>query len=336
MVSSFLPISTSTWTLQERFLAVPNLIICETGIATSYPEGAPELETGLWNEAVLKKKQALEAEGRLELQLKEEKGDDGHMRYGLYARKPGDAAFKGNMVAGYQYRFVEFNAKDQVLTVEKVIYSEIEALKNRTYRELFEQNNMKLPFGPIAPVLAIITADGYIVSSIRGTSTNKYPGAIWGFGGDIDNPNITVGDHIEKVEKKEELTSFRGINPQYLALGLVFDKVLMKHDMPILAQYPVPFSMITKGDKYLPDVENVTPISARREDLERFIVENYVDTLLPDSPAWIGHPSAPWSGDLFRVGQFLYGDSWSQNVLDKLPGHQNKHANIEIPANKPY
>jgi hypothetical protein len=334
MVSSFLPISTSTWTLQERFLAVPNLIICETGVATTYPEGAAELEVDLWNKAVLKKKQALEEEGKLELQLKEEKGSDSRTRYGLYARKPGDAAFKGSMVAGTQYRFLEFNAKDQVLTVEKVIFSEIEAIKSDEYRALFKDKGLPLPIGPIAPVLAIITADGYLACSVRGSSTPKYPGAIWGFGGDIDNPNITVGDHIEKVEKKEELASFRGISPQYLALGLVFDRVLMKHDMPILAQYPVPFSMITKGDKYLPDVENVTPISARTEDLERFIVDNYVDTLLPDSPAWIRKPNAGWSGDLFRVGQFLYGDSWAQNVLDKLPGGQNKYVEAKVTVEK--
>ncbi len=334
MVSTFLPISTSTWTLQERFLTVPNLIVCETGIATAYPKGAVDLEIDSWNGAVLKKKNMLEAEGKLELQLREEKDDLGHMRYGLYARKPGDAAFKGNMTAGYQYRFVEFNPRDQVLTVEKVIYSEIEALKNPDYRKLFEEKEMRLPFGPIAPALAIITADGYIVSSIRGTSTNKYPGAVWGFGGDIDNPNITIGDHIEKVEKKEELSSFRGISPQYLALGLVFDHVLMKHDMPILAQYPVPFSMITKGEKYLPDVESVKAISSRRDDLGEFITDNYVDTQLPDSPKWVGKPNAAWSGDLFRVGQFLYGDSWAEGVLEKLPHYNKGKVDAELMLSK--
>jgi hypothetical protein len=310
------PIETPTWRVEQGFLVDARLILCQDvhGV-TKYPPGAKEIEIALWNAAVEKKKATLEAEGKLELKLESIEG-----RHALYARAPGDTPYKQAMVPGYQYRFVEFDPRDLILSVERVIYSELEALKNEQYRTLFEQANLPLPYGPIAPALIILTADGYIAASKRGNATNKYPGAIWGFGGDIDNPTITVGDHLERVEKKEELSSFRGISPQYYSLGLIYDKVLRKHDMPVMAQYPVPFSTMKKGDKFLPDVESILPISNRIDDLENYLTSEPVISMQADDKAWVGRPTPPWSADLFLLGKYLYKEGWAERVLKELNG----------------
>lgn len=304
---------TKIWKIEQEFKAFPDFVTCEVvrGV-TLYPKGAEELETSLWNAAVERKKQVLAQEG-LELKVEDIEG-----RKALWVKDSKDEDFSMAMVPGFQYRLAGFDAKDQVLKLERVIYSEIEALKTEEYRNLFENEGLPLPKGPLAPVLYIITLDGYIVGTLRGKATNKYPEGIWGVGGDIDDPSLTIGEHIAIREAREEFKRFGGLSQQPLALGIVYDGVLKKHDLPIITTYNAVYRGIKKGKKYLADVESVTPISVRGEELSSWLLENYTNSLNPADNIWRKKPTPACHGGLFLVGKHLYGEDWAQEVLQKL------------------
>lgn len=182
--------STVNWSVVKEFKTFPNFMGCQVvEDHTQYPNGATELEIEIWNTAVDAKEAQLKSEG-LQTRVQDVLG-----RKGLKAKKPGDTGFRMAMYPGDQFRLAEYDADRQVLQVEKTLFSEIEALKSPEYRQLFENAGLPLPHGPIAPVLYIVTMDGYVAATVRGTGTNKYPGGIWGVGGDIDDPSLTVGEH---------------------------------------------------------------------------------------------------------------------------------------------
>jgi len=308
-------IQSETWGIVREFKTVPDFIKCNVvQNATKYPAGAEVMEKKIWDEAVkLKKEDLKRKDPNLELRLTVE-----NERESLWGRYEHNSDFTPIMVPGHQYRFVDFHADGSVLDVERVIYSEIEALKSKEYRNLFGSSGLPLPDGPLAPVLYIATMDGYIAATVRGEGTNKYPGAIWGVGGDIDDPTLTIGEHVTMSEAKEELSRSGGLSQQSHTLGIVFDRVLRKHDMPILTTYGAIFRGIKKGKKYLADVETITPISLREEELADYIMQNHIDSTDPSDMRWVGRPTPPCIGGLFLIGKHLYGDAWSEKVMNEI------------------
>lgn len=305
---------TTLWCVEQEFKALPQYMRCKVvRKRTQYPHGAQELEIALWNATVDRKIELIKDSG-LELSLREMEG-----RKALWGRAKEENDFKMVMVPGFQYRLIEFHAQQMVLDIERVIYSEIEALKSHDYKELFEKAGLPLPHGPIAPALYAATIDGYVIGTVRGIATNKNPGGIWVIGGDIDEPNLTIGDHIFKREAQEELQGTGSLSHHYIALGIIFDRVLHKHDIVVLASYTTPFNRFKKGDKFLPDVASITRISLREEELERYIVDNYLDSLDPSDKRWVGRPVSACNSGLYVVGKHLYGEEWAERVLQQLP-----------------
>jgi hypothetical protein len=303
---------TSNWGIERRFEVSPYDIDCSVveGV-TKYPDGAEELEKEIWNQAVNRKKTLLEKESpELVLSVHEIKG-----RKELYETRHGHRMI---MVPGAQYRYAGFEEGNRVLQVERTLYSEVEALKSPEYRKMFEREGLPLPHGTIAPVLFAMTTDGKIVATVRGKGTNKYPGAIWGVGGDVDNPDITIGEHLMGKEVAEELNILEN-SFGVLTQGITWDGVLQKHDLPAIAIFNGDFASIKKSDHYLPDVESVTSIPADRDELAQYIIDNFVDTLDPADENWIGRPSPPCSADLFLIGEQIYREKWAEEVLDALP-----------------
>lgn len=325
-LNNFLPVSSTIWTIEQQLRMPPSKMYCdEVFDATQYPEGAREIEINSWNDAIENKKSALDADEELETKIMKDSE-----RWMLVGKRPEDDGFKKLMFAGTQYRLISFNAtgpEGATMKLEKVHYTEIEALKEPEYRQLFEDAELELPIGPIAPCLMIVSLDGYLALSVRGESTNKYPGALWGFGGDIDNLELspTVGDHIVRVEQKEELSSFRGVAyPQYTALGIVFDHVLKKHDIPIITQFPLPYEGITKKGELLPDVKDVTHLKVDKDLIAQTILDQYVDTADADDKRWIGRPSAALNANLLLFGQYAFGLGWGEEVLNNLISRYGK------------
>ncbi len=304
---------TQIWKVDSRFRAYPDFMNCEiTSGVTAYPEGALDLEIKLWNLAVEKKKEQMKDQG-IELKLEDVEG-----RKALWGRREGKDDFAMIMVPGSVYRLAEFDAERQVLMVERAIYSEIEALKDPGYRKLFSDAGLPLPNGPIAPALYILTLDGYVVATKRGKGTNKFPGAIYTIGGDIDDPSLTVGEHLLKKEAIEEFKRFGGLSQQPIALGITFDKVLKKHDIPVITTYNTVFDKIQKGKKYLPDIDSITKISARKDELSDYLVQSFLGSLDSSDERWIGRPVPSCHVGLFMVGEHLYGKEWAGEVLRKI------------------
>jgi len=221
------------------------------------------------------------------------------------------------MTPGVQYRFVDINPLEGVLSLEQTLYSEVEALKFKDYRDIFREQGLPVPYGPIAPVLLITTFNGWLLASERSTDTNKFPGSEWGFGGDVDNPSKNIGEHLVFVEKRQELHSKKG-EATYETVGIIFDEVLHKHDLVVHATYREGPNNIKKGDRLLPDVANINIHSVREDDLANYLVDSYVHSLDHANQAWIGKPSSAFSADILLFGWQKYGSLWADAVMDKI------------------
>lgn len=315
--------ATVNWSITSEFQADPNNMKVLTSPGhTKYPKGAKELETELWNQTAEKKIADLQEKG-LELQIKDVRG-----RKGVKARQNPGESFRRVMYPGTQYRYVNFY--DTSLVVEQTLFSEGVALQSPEYRRLFEDAGLPVPHGPIAPVLYITTRDGYIAATVRGEDTPKYPGGIWGVGGDLDDPLIgrsmsdsIIGKHLSR-EAKEELENSEALSTNPIALGIVWDKCLRKHDLVVLSEYPTPFSGIKKGNGYLPDVASMTKIPIREEELADFLVSKHVSTVDPNDQRWVGRPTPPCSAGLYLIGKHLYGREWAEIVLDCIVDNRSK------------
>lgn len=308
---------TTNWKIEKEFITSANIIRCKVvRDITKYPKDAKDIETKLWNLAFDKKLEELHREG-LKLRINEMEGHGC-----LWAKKPTDENYTEVMVPNYQYRFINYCLEDQIIELERTAYSEIEALKSKEYRQLFEKEGLPIPHGPLAPALYIKTADGYIAATKRGKGTNKYPGGIYGMGGDIDDPDLTIGEHTIKREAIEELKRFGGLSQQPMALGIVFDKVLRKHDIPIITGCDCAYKMIKKGEKYLADIDSIIQIPMREKELADYILKNFVNNLDHSDRIWIDKPIPACSAGLFLLGKYVYGNDWAQEVIKQLP--QNK------------
>jgi len=283
---------------------------------TKYPAGAKEAAIELWNSAVIRKAKALKAGSKLDVVVREGVGG----RLGLWARPVGQGDFKMTMVSDPgkpQYRFIAFAG--DVIDVEPVEFLEVEATKDPSYVRMFTDANLPVPVGPLAPVLYLITPDG-ILCTVRGRGTNKYPGGIWGVGGDIDDLRISVGEHLHKREDREEIELPVGaVIENVNAISLVCDNVLWKHDLVVVASTSARFGDIRKGSTYLPDVESVTCIPVGERQLGRLIVDSYIHrTTAADDSFWIGRPTPACSGGLLSVGKHLYGPGWLSEAMSRL------------------
>ncbi|MFH1364240.1 MAG: hypothetical protein ABIH52_01160 [Candidatus Aenigmatarchaeota archaeon] len=296
--------STLIWDVEPFDEPIPaSSLHFETTGGTTYPDGAEECEIRFWNDSVDTKQDVLDGEGK-ETQIRDGEGG----RKELWAKNPGDAEFRMSMVPGVQYRYI--NMSGDTIYIERVLFSQSLALQSEEYRSLFTKAGIELPLGTLAPVLYIITPEG-IVATVRGSGTPKYPGGIWGVGGDVDNPSITLAQHLKNKELKEELVVPAGINDM-ITLGLVFDKALMKHDIVVVAKTESHFSEIKKGDGYLPDVESVMYISL--DGLSSFLIHNFVPIPDATNKCWIGKPTPACSGGLFLVGSHINGPVWQDRV----------------------
>lgn len=316
---------TVNWSVTSEFQADPNNMKVLTSPGhTRYPKGAKELEIELWNRAAEIKIADLKEKG-LELQIKNVRG-----RKGVKARQNPGESFRMVMYPGTLCRYVDFY--DTSLVVEQTLFSEGVALQSPEYRRLFEDADLPVPHGPIAPVLYITTRDGYIAATVRGEDTPKYPGGIWGVGGDLDDPLIgmsmsdsIIGKHLSR-EAKEELENSEALSTNPIALGIVWDKALRKHDLIVLSSYPAPFSSIKKGNGYLPDVASITEIPIREEELADFLISKHVSTVDPSDQMWVGRPTPPCSAGLYLIGKHLYGREWAEIVLDNIEITDQKEA----------
>ena len=305
---------TSNWSVEYIFNhPLENFRLAVAG-ETVRPEGAEKMEIALWNDAVLKKKKVLEDAG-LTTQLSEQ-----GFRHSLLAKKPEQEKFGPAMVPGTQYRLVRVNG--DTLVVEPVVFSELFALQDRGFRELYEKAGLVLPHGPLAVVVYIQTGwhmdtRSILLGTVRGKGTPKYPGGIWGVGGDLDTPVITLEEFLVTRELREELVVPGGVT-DYTAIGLMFDKVLRKHDLVVWARTASPFEEIRKGEVYLADVDSITALPTGKVRLASFLVHHFFPTADPNDPQWVGRPTAACSGGLFAYGAMTYGEEWAKDVLPYL------------------
>ncbi|MFH1977795.1 MAG: hypothetical protein ABIJ92_00525 [Candidatus Aenigmatarchaeota archaeon] len=279
---------------------------------TRYPKLATPYEISIWNGMVLAKFEALTAEGEILLDFRPFEEEHHH---GLWGRKTTTDSWTPIMYPGIQYRMTNWPLNSTTINVEKMLFSEVMATQRPEYRKLFTRENMSLPQGPLAPVLWLKCPDGFVLTR-RGSGTPMYPGACWGIGGNVDSDTVkgTVQDHIfHELHDETDITdALRNMR----ILGVVFDKVLWKHDLVVSADTDIPFSDMGPGKRYLPDVSRLALIPGRAEILMNAIRESHLNSLDPDDPRWRRKLTPPAIGGLTLVGNYLYGGGWLHTVMN--------------------
>ncbi|MEO6167430.1 MAG: hypothetical protein ABIO46_14155 [Chitinophagales bacterium] len=169
-----------------------------------------------------------------------------------------------------------------VMFVSDISYPFISALNNVALRKSLGMESMS----PLRPPLAIctysITSDNYIVLTVRGNTTNVYPGRLYGQGGNPTTTSVDIVQHqVEEMQDELLLEPGEIFTGTFRFFGIVEDLESFPGKPDLIGTVQLKFSSKELLERFEtrppenrpPDVADIRLVSFDREGLHHLLLE---------------------------------------------------------------
>ncbi|MEK6822754.1 MAG: hypothetical protein AABY13_02905, partial [Nanoarchaeota archaeon] len=206
------------------------------------------------------------------------------------------------------------------LLVSQTSFPAIDALKDKTFSELYETQGITKPRPALAICTYAITTDGMLALTVRGARTNMYPGRLYGQGGNPRSTNTNVVEH-QKAENKDEILVQDNEYPVNGGRGFWFGGIVEDNEQLPRKTDLVGWCYLNIDSKTLKGRSYERPMEKRPNDAVGIVFAPAKEGPLLDYLTKTTHPvqfCPPAHAGLVVYGLHKFGNEWAQNVIKKI------------------
>jgi hypothetical protein len=199
------------------------------------------------------------------------------------------------------------------MVISKTSYPFIAALSDPDFTFLFSEDERSSIRPPLAICTFAITTDQMLVLTVRGKTTNVYPGRFYGQGGNPTSVEVNLQQHqLEELQEELILSPDEVIQDSLQFHGIVEDSEAFPGKPDLIGTLNISLSAqelqrwfdLRPPDQRPSDVAHIRFIHLDEESLLHFLKdETQPNDFCP-----------PAHGGLMLIGLFLFGSAWLEKV----------------------
>ena len=212
---------------------------------------------------------------------------------------------------------VNENGETIDLVVGQTSFPFIHGMKDPKIKRLYDESGIPKPRPALGIVTFPVTADGYLLLTVRGPKTNLYPGRWYAPGGNASSPDMDPAMH-QRYEMLEEImvddTMYDPNEFRFGGIDIDTEDLPGKPDLTGWVKVP-----LTRDD--LRKIFNKRPLSERPNDVVDITFAPADEAGLFDylvNTTSIFQFCPPTHGALVFYGRHRFGEEWADEVLKEI------------------